>query len=86
MFRFHYRGILVEPAQDMTDVNVSSKFIDDDVLMILVPVPELGTRILWVRIKTSLCPSTVGLSGTSDSVVDIDSTLDGSWYEIVLGD
>lgn len=55
-FDFHSNRIFVEPAEYMRDVDTTSKFIDNNVVITVVAVPKFGSRILRVSVSTGGLP------------------------------
>jgi hypothetical protein len=52
-FDFHTYWVTVEPSEQVRDIDTSPKFIEDNMLLTLVTIPELGAWAL--RISTDSC-------------------------------
>lgn len=72
--------ISVQPSEEVGDVDLASKLVDDDVLLALVAIPELRVRVLRIGGgDAGLFPSTLGLARSGVTIEDVDLTGLGFW-------
>ena len=70
-FLFDAAGVLVQPAEQVGDPNLTGKLINQNVLLAFVGIPPLGAWVFDVASLRCLIPSFVGLAGASGSPIDV---------------
>jgi len=54
-FNFHDNWVTVQPSQHVSNINAATEFVDNDMFLTHVAIPELTARIFRVRVKTAFC-------------------------------
>jgi len=85
-FDFHNDGVAIEPAQEMPNINASSKLIDNHVSLALVTAPEFRPRILRERFEARFSPRATTFSGSCGAPKDINGPFDGHGDEVISSD
>jgi hypothetical protein len=70
----------------MGHVDRTSKFINDNMLLIIIAAPKFGARIFRISVRAGLLPRTVALPSPSWTPVDITAPLDTNWLHTVSTD
>jgi len=70
----------------MGDVDIAAELVDNDVLVLLVPIPELRPWVLGIGGERRLIPCPPRLPGAGGTPKDDNTPLNGDRGEVVLGD